>query len=65
MRGKVFYYQMVVFYWVSAPHIVKYSDILEECTASIVRIIELFQMDNKVILRKKCTILYNQKFLPP
>jgi hypothetical protein len=65
MRGKVFYYQMVVFYWVSAPHIVTYSDILEECTASIVRIIELFQMDNEVILRKKCTILYNQTFLPP
>jgi hypothetical protein len=59
MTGKVFYYQMVVFFWVSAPHVVKYSDISEERTASIFRMTELFQMDDEVILRKKYTILYD------
>jgi len=56
---------MVVFFWVSAPHIVKYSDVSENHTSSIFIVTELLQMDDEVLLRKKCTILYNQTFLPP
>lgn len=56
---------MMVFFWVSAPHIVKYSDISEERSASIFSMIELLQMYDKLILKKKCTILYNKTFLPP
>jgi len=55
---------MVVFLWVSVPHIVKYSDVSEDHTSSIFSMIELLPMDDEVLLRKKCIILYNQSFLP-